>query len=44
MSIYYRSDFKGMPMVYLPDDKNEGISNSQTSICYSLSDKLYDRD
>lgn len=41
MSIQYRSDFKG---VYLPDDKNEGISKSENSIFYFLSDKLYDRD
>lgn len=42
MSIQYRSDFKG---VYLPDDKNEGISKSENSIFFLfLSDKLYDRD
>jgi len=33
-----------MPVVYLSDDKNEGMSKSENRICYSLSDKLYDRD
>lgn len=44
MSIQYRSDFKSIPMFYLPDDKNESISDSETSIFYSLSDKLDCRD